>query len=75
MAGLSGELRATLIRLALAEVQLLISVPAGEGWREELSEVELTPEDGWALAHAARLLERYPDPGWWAKLATEASSG
>jgi hypothetical protein len=76
MGGLSSaKLRATLIRLALAETQVIRLLPAGEGWREQIAQAELAPEDGWALAHAARLLARHPDPGWWAKLATEARSG
>jgi hypothetical protein len=66
-------MRATLIRLALAEVQMLAMIPAGEGWRKVLAEVDLQPEDGWALANAARLLEKHPDPELWQQtLAGEA---
>jgi hypothetical protein len=40
-------------------------IPAGEGWRRVLAEADLQPEDGWALANAARLLEKHPDPELW----------
>lgn len=69
----NAKMRATLIRLALAEVQVLAMIPAGEGWRRVLAEADLQPEDGWALANAARLLEKHPDPELWRQaLAGEA---
>jgi hypothetical protein len=50
-------------------------LPTGAGWRERLAAVDLTSEDVWVLAHAAHLLARHPDPGWWAKVVVEARSG
>ena len=64
------RLRATLIRLALTEAQVLTQIPAGEGWRKVLAQINLPPEDGWALANAAQLLAQHPDPDLWGQMLT-----
>jgi hypothetical protein len=56
------KMRATLIRLAPAGVQVLAMIPAGDGWRKELAEADIQPQDDWALVNAAQLLEKHPDP-------------
>jgi hypothetical protein len=58
----NAKTRATLIRLALTEVQVLAMIPAGDGWRKELAKADIQPQDDWALVNAAQLREKHPDP-------------
>lgn len=54
--------QAKLLRLALAEVGCYpLLAPESADWRAALAQVELTPEDAWALVYAARLLVANPD--------------
>lgn len=73
MAGIgrgNAALRAKLLRVALAEIQVFANIPMGEAWREIIAAADLSPEDGWALVEAARLLAAHPDPDLWCDLAT-----
>jgi hypothetical protein len=61
----SSNLRALLLRLALAEINAYPLTAQGD-WLLALSEVDgLSLEDGWALVYAARLLADNPDPDFW----------